>query len=356
MSDNAILLKAKEKAIKLLEQFNQNVTVEDRYTSRINCLDFDPEYGVDELSETEHDISYPYEITILNHDDECALFTFDEPDEDNKTLKNFAINKCGNKSGTTIINHVKDFAKTNGYTNIELENSSALVYNAISKIPHSDEYQQKSFNFPLTVIKILHIGNSWYSRFGFNNENTLKYQEPIRELINILVTELLLIVKTNETQDYVMTNDNMKLYIKKKNKINEDEIQNTMHMSISDLVSTIMSYLKRHEDDELDGKNGILKSVLEDVLDFFYFLIDVIFSLIENSVLHNYYITKLSEQYSVLTFESRERGGNKSQKRQYKNISKKKKYNKKTKKYSHNTIDLSVYTRRHRRKQTKLKE
>jgi len=307
ISDNPILIKAREKAYKLLEQFNTDIS-DDRikYTATIDGFDIDSE----EL-ESDYVINYPYDLVIMNNDNECASFTISESDEDSKILKNFSINKCGDKSGTSIITHIIGFAKTNGYIQIQLENVSAIEMDIVSNKPDSDEYIQEKYNFPLTLIKILEIGNTWYSRFKFNNDTTLFYERNIRKLINQPITTVLYTVGKQKPDEYhKTTTKKMNKFIKK---INDDiGLSLTTDMTISGSITNIMHYIKKHQSDSYGiGINGIKRLFLEHIIDFFHFLIDVIFSLIDHPKDRINYYDTVKKKYTNLVLKLPKKGGRK---------------------------------------------
>jgi len=307
VSHNPILIKAREKAYKLLEQFNNDNSDDSmQYAATLDGFEIDSE----EL-ESDYVINYPYELVITNNNNECASFTISESDEDSKILKNFSINKCGDKSGTSIISNIIGFAKTNGYIQIQLENVSAIEMDVVSNKPDSDEYIQEKYNFPLTLIKILEIGNTWYSRFKFNNDTTLFYEKNIRKLINQPITAVLYnFGKLKPEKFHKTTTKKMSEFLLK---INADiGLTLTTDMTISGSITNIMHYIKKHHSDSYGiGINGIKRSFLEYIIDFFHFLIDVVFSLIDHpNDRINYYDT-VKKKYTYLVLKLPKKGGRK---------------------------------------------
>lgn len=126
-------------------------------------------------------------VVITNVMTGKVCYTLSRPDEvDGKYILYGGMNKkCSDnsKSGTQNLENIIKFGKIYGYDSFEIINDSKL------KFMYETESGIKDFDINLTLIKLLTIGNSWYSQFGFNNENTKANEPEINHLINLTFEE-----------------------------------------------------------------------------------------------------------------------------------------------------------------------
>jgi hypothetical protein len=165
---------------KLLAEFNKTKMEEDNYTAEIN---------------------YPYQdefnIVIKNNGLECYKLDMPEYDYDSEkyVILGGLNTKCSNhrNSGTNNLLNVVRFGKNNGYDRFDLLNVSGIMFNS-----DDDEYK---IEINLTYLKLLTIGNTWYSQFKFQNDFTI-YNEPIlKKNINYTFEEFI-----NKYNDFIKTN------------------------------------------------------------------------------------------------------------------------------------------------------
>lgn len=136
---------------KLLEVFIKNKEPNENYTASIDA--------------TEND------VIIKNHGKDCYILTPPSVKDGLYVIEGGLNLKCSdNKSGTRNLMNVIEFGKRNGYDSFHLLNTSELKFG--------------SLEIDLTLLKLLTIGNSWYSQFGFQNANSLIYQEFLMTYIN----------------------------------------------------------------------------------------------------------------------------------------------------------------------------
>jgi predicted metal-binding protein len=105
-------------------------------------------------------------ICELNEDDESHFCIF----EDKITI--YTISKCGERSGTSILEKIIQIAKQLNKSTVNLADASTITIS-------------KGCKYDLSFYKILLTGQSWYNKFGFISENhatDVDYNEHQRRL------------------------------------------------------------------------------------------------------------------------------------------------------------------------------
>jgi len=147
---------------KLLEIFNRNKNPSDNYTS-----------GLVISSDNESS----YSIFIYNKEKTCCELILPSYENGKFVIDIGTISRCGDdKSGTKNITNIIQFGIENGYDIFKLYNISEINY----KFP-----DELTLSIELTILKLLEIGNSWYSQFGFESEEKIELPDekkiPISE-------------------------------------------------------------------------------------------------------------------------------------------------------------------------------
>ncbi len=147
---------------KLLEIFNRNKNPSDNYT-----------IGHEIPSDNESS----YSIFIYNNVNTCCELTLPSDENGQYVINIGTISTCGDdKSGTKNITNIIQFGIENGYDIFKLYNISEINY----KFP-----DRLTLSIELTILKLLEIGNSWYSQFGFESEEKIELSDgkeiPISE-------------------------------------------------------------------------------------------------------------------------------------------------------------------------------
>ena len=136
---------------KLLEIFNINKNPSDNYTIG---------------HEIPSDNEYSYSIFIYNNGNTCCELILQSYENGKIVINIGTINRCGDdKSGTKNITNIIRFGMENEYDIFKLYNISEINY----KFPDS-----LTLSIELTILKLLEIGNSWYSQFGFESEEKIE--------------------------------------------------------------------------------------------------------------------------------------------------------------------------------------
>jgi hypothetical protein len=139
------------------------------------------------------DENYIYELSegeciiynIFGKKKECYKLTIPMIDSNGKyILLGGSNSNCSSSrgNGTRNLQNIIEFGKTYNYDKFMLINASRLDF----KFRGPGE----SIEINLTILKILTIGNSWYSQFGFNNTNTLIIETNIKPIIQLTFEEL----------------------------------------------------------------------------------------------------------------------------------------------------------------------
>jgi hypothetical protein len=110
-------------------------------------------------------------ILILNGDRICYKLQFPEFQGGVYILLGGFNTECSDneKSGTTNLNNIVELGKTWNYDFFQLTDSSKIVYKFET---------EESISIPLPLIKLLTTGQTWYSKFGFQN-GTCQRLEPM---------------------------------------------------------------------------------------------------------------------------------------------------------------------------------
>ena len=110
-------------------------------------------------------------ILIFNGDRICYKLQFPEFQRKAYILLGGFNTECSDneKSGTTNLNNIIELGKTWNYDFFQLTDSSKIVYKFET---------EESIEIPLPLIKLLTTGQTWYSKFGFEN-GTCQRLEPM---------------------------------------------------------------------------------------------------------------------------------------------------------------------------------
>ena len=122
-------------------------------------------------------------IVIVNKITELDCYVMFEPDliEGKYVIQGGIISSCSNipKSGTQTLKNIIEFGKKYGYDIFKLTNLSKINFTC----------DGVDLKLDLTSLKLLTIGNSWYSQFGFNNPITIENERIIYPLIQLTFEE-----------------------------------------------------------------------------------------------------------------------------------------------------------------------
>ena len=270
---------------KLLEIFNRNKNPSDNYTS-----------GHEIPSDNDES---SYFIFIYNNGNTCCKLILPSYENGKFVINVGTITRCGDdKSGKKIITNIIRLGMENGYDIFQLYNISEINY----KFPH-----ELTLSIELTILKLLEIGNSWYSQFGFESEQKIELPNgkkiPISKYFEQSILPIIsssfgnLIVKYNEyVESLVITrklkNDAEEDFDKKitfyivqlnnkkipelaisKDTIIKDYIKNIIRLTIAKCPGNICP-------------NDVFKPLLQQLIDFIYFLSYVVVSVaVKNTVL-----------------------------------------------------------------------
>jgi hypothetical protein len=109
----------------------------------------------------------PFIWNIQSKTKDCLVLEFSQFSQTNIHIN--SLHKCGDKSGTTLLQKIDELAKKMSLEYIFMEDVSLIVLNGIE--------------IDLAFFKILTTGESWYNSFGYGSvdyENELKYNEKLR--------------------------------------------------------------------------------------------------------------------------------------------------------------------------------
>lgn len=122
-------------------------------------------------------------IVIINNVNEkyCYIMMMPQLIDDKYTIRGGMNQICSDvhKNGTQNLINIIEFGKKYGYDVFKLTNLSKLNFTC----------DDVTLELDLTQLKLLTIGNSWYSQFGFNNSITTNNQEFISPLIQLTFEE-----------------------------------------------------------------------------------------------------------------------------------------------------------------------
>lgn len=144
----------------LLEIFNRNATDDENYT-----VDIDP------------DAFSGLAFTVKNNGRNCYELDMPVFENGKYVLKGGLNSKCSDHkgSGTKNINNIIKFGQRYGYDLFELHDASSLDFKFLP---------DRDIEISLSLFKFLTNGNTWYSQFGFENENTIGFKPYILHFIN----------------------------------------------------------------------------------------------------------------------------------------------------------------------------
>jgi len=114
-------------------------------------------------------------ITIVNENGmTCLTMPCPSYDEVEYVIYDVEINKCSDvpKNGTQTLLNIIEFGKKYKYDLLKINNFSEINFTG------------KEASINLTLLKLLTIGNSWYSQFGFNNDFAKEMEPQILPLIH----------------------------------------------------------------------------------------------------------------------------------------------------------------------------
>lgn len=274
---------------KLLEIFNRNKDESDNYTSEYATL---PLPGNQFLNV----------IFIYNNGNMCYKLNLPSYKNGQYVITGGMNTRCGdNKSGTKNITNIIQFGIKNGYDIFELYNISEINYNFPDK---------SKVSIQMTILKLLEIGNSWYSQFGFESEEKIELQDgqkiPISKYLQQSISPIIsssfgnLMVKYNEYVDYLFSqtliksklqndvkedfNGNINGYINEFNRTNIPELTISNDTIISDYIKNIVRVTIAKCPRNMCPND--FNHLLRQLIDFIYFLSYVVVSVvIKNTVL-----------------------------------------------------------------------
>jgi hypothetical protein len=152
---------------KLLEEFAANAGPNDEYTS--------------EIDDSEE------KVIIKNKNNLCYEFTQPIYDDGKYIILGGMNRKCktDGKSGTQNLENVIRFGKKYGYDTFQLTNVASIPF------VFDEEDSTQNIDINLTFLKILLIGNSWYSQFKFNNDFTKENEKVFKDFIQLSFREFI---------------------------------------------------------------------------------------------------------------------------------------------------------------------
>jgi len=116
-------------------------------------------------------------ISIINENGQ-SCFTMPRPiyDEVEYVIYDVEIDKCSDmpKNGTQTLLNIIEFGRKYKYDLLKINNFSEINFTG-----------NKQVGVNLTLIKLLTIGNSWYSQFGFKNEFTEEMEHRLLPFIHL---------------------------------------------------------------------------------------------------------------------------------------------------------------------------
>ena len=201
-------------------------------------------------------------VNIFNNGVFCLLLDIPKYIDDKYIIYIGLIKSCSpSKSGTKIISNILEFGVMYDYDLCTLLNLSELDFN----------FNNKKISINLTMLKILEIGNSWYSQFGFENQYTLQFQQKISKKINESFSELKIIIEKNYKDVFLKDFNLLFSYF-------EEFIHN--NTKINEFTKIILKYIYSN-----CSNNICSESIIELLYNFKKFIIllnAIIFSLISN--------------------------------------------------------------------------
>ena len=274
---------------KLLEIFDINKNPDDNYTSEYAKLHLHGDVFLDL-------------ICVYNNGILCYQLNLPSYKNGQYVITGGMNTRCGdNKSGTKNITNIIKFGIENGYDIFQLVNMSEINYNFPDK---------SKVTIQMTILKLLEIGNSWYSQFGFESEEKIGLQDgqkiPISKYLQQSISPIIsssfenLMVKYNEYVDYLFSQNlissklqtdakedfkgNINGYINEFNKKNIPELAISNDTIISYYIKKIVGVTIAMCPRYMCPNN--FNRILQQLIDFIYFLSYVVVSVvIKNTVL-----------------------------------------------------------------------
>jgi hypothetical protein len=118
-------------------------------------------------------------VIYLKHktnESECAEFNLAYRSTTELHISN--LSRCGEISGTKLLNIIKSFAKKFGYKKLQLVDASELLGTPIIR-----KVKSGSCRISLALLSVLATGETWYNRLGFNSVYTKKEKIHNHEII-----------------------------------------------------------------------------------------------------------------------------------------------------------------------------
>ena len=236
----------------------------------------------------------------------CAMLQI----EDNDELQLGSLSKCGENSGTAILKQIIAFAKKNGYSKITLSNEAEITAPCENK---------SSFETKLTFVKLLEIGNTWYSQFGFESETSKDLEGTIKKIINNTFSNLLeklnYVNKNNETEE----KKNRDMIEKYKSKLGFED-----QTVISEFIKKNMEHIK--------NKSSSVCNNIKELEQFIRFLCNSLSIIVSNNEIHGV-DALIIEHFKDLTLDLKKSGGKIRMAKTIKRKTKVKKNKRQTKNY-----------------------
>lgn len=135
------------------------------------------------LREKKSDVSYSVihdnnQLQVVNDGDICAQITLD-----NKNMNIDLLSNCNVQNGGSIhLESLLQLAEENPIDSIHLHDASYIRYTF---------RDGKQIDFNLRHLSMLLHGTSWYGKYGFNDQDTLRFHEKIVECIQLPIGALL---------------------------------------------------------------------------------------------------------------------------------------------------------------------
>jgi hypothetical protein len=213
---------------RLLEIFNENKDEGDNFTGSI-----------------EENSWNSTEIIIYNNSRECYVFDMPEVINEKYIITGGSITQCSSSkgSGTKNLQNIIIYGKRYNYDSFTLTDASTLDF----------IFGKTKINIKLPLIKLLTIGNTWYSQFGFENDFTRQIREILPMYIyisfNTLAQQFNALIDnyfTNKHQSEVIKtefNNNLDAYLRFFNTHVDNTINININTKISDCFNKLISHM-----------------------------------------------------------------------------------------------------------------
>jgi hypothetical protein len=259
---------------RLLEIFNKNKKSGDNFTAEIGGI-------------------YSSKIIIKNNGRTCYEMWRPKRENDKYVLFGGIITKCSNnKSGSQNLLNLIEFGLFYKYDYFYLDNTASLEFEV-------DDERNFHVSIDLTKIKLLDIGNTWYSQFGFGINKEPPFSDvSLQDMISPLIFNSFdnLIDSCDKVYDTFsievegfdpieMKTDYRKEYEKFKRNLDDLSQRDEAYKSFEILESDIISnYIKRIISTIYkicpNSKCGEKAPILKIIIQFIDFLISILFSII----------------------------------------------------------------------------